>query len=49
MTAFSLPGRYKEHINGQRNSSLAAGRPNPDNHPSRALLALIDIKLRGKE
>jgi hypothetical protein len=24
---------------------LAAGRPNPDYYPSRALLALIDMKL----
>jgi hypothetical protein len=27
---------------------LAAGRPNPDYHPSRALLALTDMKPRGK-
>ena len=30
------------------NSALAAGRPDPDYHPSGALLALIDMKPRCK-
>ena len=45
LTAFSTPDQYKERIQWVEEFCFGCWRPNPDYHPSRALLALTELKL----